>query len=236
MESLALVAVIVLFTALIGGPTALLLTYVPDQPRGIKILRRIIVLALSLVGLLFGAQLVASSGVPFAPRIIGIIGVTTSIVALLYEFKILKRKNQKSNLDKTILYPEAIANNEAREHSGSYEHNEVDSSSGKIYAVIFSSKRQDANSDLYYEHNNKLDEKIRTMPGYIKHAGIRHPETREGVTVAYFDSLDAIDAWRKDFEHMDAKKLAKSHFYENYNVTITVVIESYGWQGNENEN
>lgn len=203
MESLALVAVIVLFTALIGGPTALLLTYVPDQPRGIKILRRVVVLALSLVGLLFGAQLVASSGVPFAPRIIGIIGVTTSIAALLYEFKILKRKSSSR-------------------------------STGKIYAVIFTSKRQDANSDLYYEHNDKLDEKIRTMPGYIKHAGIRHPETRDGVTVVYFDSLDAIDAWRKDSEHMDAKKLAKSHFYENYNVTIAEVIDSYGWQGNGN--
>ena len=202
MESLALVAVIVLFTALIGGPTALLLTYVPDKPRGIKLLRRLVVLALSLVGLLFGAQLVVSSGVPFAPRIIGIIGVSTSIAALLYEFKILKRKNSKDTK--------------------------------KTYAVIFTSNRQDANSDLYYEHNDKLDEKIRTMPGYIKHAGIRHPETRDGVTVVYFDSLDAIDAWRKDSEHMDAKKLAKSHFYENYNVTISEVIDSYGWQGNGN--
>ena len=246
MESLALVAVIVLFTALIGGPTALLLTYVPDQPRGIKILRRVVVLALSLVGLLFGAQLVASSGVPFAPRIIGIIGVTTSIAALLYEFKILKRKNQNTNLVKSLENPESSANNETHELSVSYEYNEAHeqsglyepngahSSSGKIYVVIFSSKRQDANSDLYYEHNDKLDEKIRTMPGYIKHAGIRHPETRDGVTVVYFDSLDAIDAWRKDSEHMDAKKLAKSHFYENYNITIAEVIDSYGWQGNGN--
>ena len=175
MESLALVAVIVLFTALIGGPTALLLTYVPDKPRGIKLLRRLVVLALSLVGLLFGAQLVVSSGVPFAPRIIGIIGVSTSIAALLYEFKILKRKNSKDTK--------------------------------KTYAVIFTSNRQDANSDLYYEHDDKLDENIKTMPGYIKHAGIRHPESREGVTIAYFDSLEAIDIWRKDSEHMDAKNL-----------------------------
>ena len=61
------------------------------------------------------------------------------------------------------------------------------------------------------------------------HSGIRHPETRQGVTIAYFDSLESIDNWRKDAEHMDAKKLAKSHFYENYSVEITEVIDSYGW-------
>jgi len=227
MESLALVAVIVLFTALIGGPTALLLTFVPDQPRSIKILRRIVVIALSLVGLLFGIQLVASSGVPFAPRIIGIIGVTTSIAALLYEFKILKRRNIQPEGDVSEISRGDLSQGIT---DGSDQNLTIDNK--KTYAVIFSSKRQDANGDLYYEHNDKLDAKIKELPGYIKHAGIRHPETRDGITVAYFDSLDAIDLWRKDFEHMDAKKLAKSHFYENYNVTITEVIESYGWSGN----
>ena len=63
---------------------------------------------------------------------------------------------------------------------------------------------------------------------------MRHPENREGVTIAYFDSLDAINEWRKDEEHIDAKKLAKSHFYENYSVEITEVIDSYGWDGKAN--
>ena len=70
------------------------------------------------------------------------------------------------------------------------------------------------------------------LPGYIKHSGLRHPETREGVTIAYFNSLDAIDNWRKDGEHMDAKKLAKSEFYENYSVEVTEVLDAYGWDGN----
>ena len=104
----------------------------------------------------------------------------------------------------------------------------------KTFAVIFKSIRQDSNSDIYYEHNDALEEKIKTLPGYIKHFGIRHPETREGVTVAYFKSLEAIHVWRKDAEHMDAKKLAKSHFYENYSVEITEVLDSYGWDGASN--
>ena len=209
MESLALVAAIVLFSALLGGPVAYLLTFLPSKPRKLRIARTIAVVLLSLIGLLFGFQLVIASGVPLIPRLIGFIGVSSSIFALLYEFKVLKHKNYvESNTENT-----------------------ESASDKKIYAVIFKSKRQDGNGDLYYEHNDKLDEKIKSLPGYVRHSGMRHPETREGITVAYFDSLEAIDKWRKDAEHMDAKKLAKSHFYENYSVEITGVIDSYGWDG-----
>ena len=92
MESLALLAIIVLFTALIGGPVAFLLTYLPDQPKRLRVSRTIAVVILSLIGLLFGFQLVMASSVPLVPRIIGIIGVASSATALLYEFKVLKHK------------------------------------------------------------------------------------------------------------------------------------------------
>jgi len=199
MESLAALVAVILFSSLIGGPTALLLTWLPDQPRAVRILRKIFVVVLSLLGIIFGGQLSIGSSIPLMARLIGFVGFTTSVAALLFEFKIIKRKSPVSN---------------------------------KKYAVIFKSKRQDANHELYYQHDEKLEEKIKSLPGYISHFGIRHPETRAGVTVAYFDSLDAIDSWRKDAEHMDAKKLAKSDFYENYSVEITEVIDQYGWDGN----
>lgn len=94
MESLALLAIVVLFTALIGGPVAFLLTYLPDQPKRLRVSRTIAVAILSLIGLLFGFQLVMAGSVPLVPRIIGIIGVASSATALLYEFKVLKHKQQ----------------------------------------------------------------------------------------------------------------------------------------------
>jgi len=97
------------------------------------------------------------------------------------------------------------------------------------YAVIFRSKRTNSNSDLYYQHDDLLQEKIKTIPGYIKHFGVRHPESREGITVVYFQTLDAIKQWRDDFEHMAAKNLAKTHFYENYSVEILELKNSYAW-------
>ena len=204
MESLALFAAIILFTSLVGGPVAILLTFLPDKPKSVRVFRTIAVVLLALMGIFFGSQLALVRSIPPFPRLIGIFGLVTSIAALLYEFKVLKHKQ--------------IGENEK--------------SDSKIYAVIFKSKRQDANSELYYQHNDLLDEKIKSLPGYIKHSGLRHPETREGVTIAYFNSLDAIDNWRKDGEHMDAKKLAKSEFYENYSVEVTEVLDAYGWDGN----
>ena len=204
MESLALFAAIILFTSLVGGPIAILLTFLPDQPKSIRVFRTIAVVLLALMGIFFGSQLALVSSIPPFPRLIGIFGLVTSIAALLYEFKVLKHK----------------------------QIGESEKSDSKIYAVIFKSKRQDANSELYYQHNDLLDEKIKSLPGYIKHSGMRHPETREGVTIAYFNSLEAIDQWRKDRDHMDAKKLAKSDFYENYSVEVTEVLDAYNWDGN----
>ena len=218
MESLALVAVIVLFTSFVGGPVAILLTFLPDKPTYLRAFRTVAVILLSLVGILFGYQLALSADIPAFPKLIGFSSFLTSVTALLYEFKVLKHKNKIQLLE-----------NETGGHEEASSQDSI--ATKKLYAVIFKSKRQDGNGDLYYEHNDKLDEKIKSLPGYVRHSGMRHPETREGITVAYFDSLEAIDKWRKDAEHMDAKKLAKSHFYENYSVEITEVIDSYGWDG-----
>ena len=217
MESLALVVMVILLTAMVGGPTALLLTYVPDKPRSVRILRTIFILILATVSILFGVQLVIGSAIPAFPRLIGFSAVVTSVLAVLYEFKILKHKHLK----------DAIS---LAETSG--QDLELGASNTvKTYAVIFTSKRKDANSELYYQHNDSLVEHIKTIPGYMKHHSVRHPETREGITIAYFDSLEAIDQWRKDEQHIEAKSMAQSHFYEDYNLEITEVLDRYGWDG-----
>ena len=221
MESLALFAAIILFTSLVGGPVAILLTFLPDKPKSVRVFRTIAVVLLALMGIFFGSQLALVSSIPPFPRLIGIFGLVTSIAALLYEFKVLKHKQITSSSSSASIVA-----------TDAYQIAAAEESDSKIYAVIFKSKRQDANSELYYQHNDLLDEKIKSLPGYIKHSGLRHPETREGVTIAYFNSLDAIDNWRKDGEHMDAKKLAKSEFYENYSVEVTEVLDAYGWDGN----
>ena len=98
-------------------------------------------------------------------------------------------------------------------------------------AVIFTSKRTEENDKLYYQHNNLLEEKIKSIPGYIKHFGSRNKETRQGVTVVYFENVEAIKLWRNDLDHLKAKSLAKSHFYEWYTIEIVTIEREYKWNG-----
>jgi len=92
MESLALMVAVIMLTSILGGPVAILLTYLPDRPKFIRVFRTIVVLILSLIGILFGYQLALGSSIPAFPRMIGFISVISSIAALLFEFKILKHK------------------------------------------------------------------------------------------------------------------------------------------------
>lgn len=101
------------------------------------------------------------------------------------------------------------------------------------YAVIFTSKRTDENEELYYQHNLLLEEKIISIPGYIKHFGSRNKDTRQGVTVVYFETLEAIALWRADLDHLKAKSLAKTHFYEWYSIEVVQIEREYKWQGSD---
>ena len=94
MESLALIVAIMLFTSLLGGPVAILLTYLPNKPTYLRVFRTIAIILLTLFGILFGFQLALSSGVPAFPRLVGFTSVITSVTALLFEFKVLKHKYQ----------------------------------------------------------------------------------------------------------------------------------------------
>ena len=94
MESLALIVAIMLFTSLLGGPVAILLTYLPNKPTYLRVFRTIAIILLTLFGILFGFQLALSSGVPVFPRLVGFTSVITSVTALLFEFKVLKHKYQ----------------------------------------------------------------------------------------------------------------------------------------------
>ena len=149
MESLAALVAVILFSSLIGGPTALLLTWLPDQPKRIRIFRRLFVIVLSLLGIIFGGQLSIGSSIPLMARLIGFVGFTTSVAAVLFEFKIIKRKS--------VLSAQASINNLKMQDQSTL--------SEKKYAVIFRSKRQDANHELYYQHDEKLEEKIKSLPG-----------------------------------------------------------------------
>ena len=87
------------------------------------------------------------------------------------------------------------------------------------YAVIFSSIRTKADDAGYAEMAQRMDQLAREQPGFLKIEGVRD-ETGSGITISYWESIQAIIAWRNHAEHRVAQELGKSVWYESFQLKI----------------
>jgi heme-degrading monooxygenase HmoA len=94
------------------------------------------------------------------------------------------------------------------------------------YAVIFTSQRT-ADEKGYARMADRMEELASGQPGYL---GIESARNAEGfgITVSYWESEEAIVAWKANNEHRGAQVLGKSSWYEGYTVRIAKVGRSYG--------
>ena len=98
------------------------------------------------------------------------------------------------------------------------------------YAVIFRSTRKLDDGKLYSQWSEKMDNLVKTIDGYEHHFSFRDEATRDGVTVSYFKSLDAISQWRQLDEHKVAQQLGRDSFYEEYSIQVCEVLRDYGFK------
>jgi heme-degrading monooxygenase HmoA len=95
---------------------------------------------------------------------------------------------------------------------------------------IFRSTRTDHSEEEYAIWSQEMDELVVEVPGYQHHYSFRDPVTREGVTVAYFDDLDAIARWRSNPRHREAQEFGRLAFYEEYSLEVAQVVRQYQWE------
>lgn len=89
------------------------------------------------------------------------------------------------------------------------------------YAVIFTST-QTADTEDYYAEMQVIEPLAAEQPGYLGMESARSPEGL-GITVAYYDSLDAIDGWRQNVDHQRAKARGRAKWYQAYKIRIAKV-------------
>lgn len=100
------------------------------------------------------------------------------------------------------------------------------------YAVIFTSTHKHAQGDDdsgYGEMAAKMDALVRTQRGFLGSDSARNAAGL-GITVAYFDSLDAIREWKANAEHLIAQKLGRERWYRAYTVRVCKVERAYGFE------
>jgi heme-degrading monooxygenase HmoA len=94
------------------------------------------------------------------------------------------------------------------------------------YAVIFTSTRTDLDEN-YAEMALKMEVLAKQQPGFL---GVDSARNEIGITVSYWESLEAIANWKQNLNHLDAQFLGRQKWYENYVVRIAKVEKEYGFE------
>lgn len=93
--------------------------------------------------------------------------------------------------------------------------------------MIFRSIRTNSHNELYESYSQKMEELVKTIPGYLSHYSHRDPVSRSGVTISYFESLEAIKTWREHPEHKEVQRLGRELFYSWYEIQVVKVDKQY---------
>ncbi len=92
------------------------------------------------------------------------------------------------------------------------------------YAVIFSSLRTDGDRG-YDKMAQRMVELASRQPGFL---GIESVREGLGITVSYWDSLEAICNWKENAEHQEAQRLGRRAWYSSFRVRVAKVEREYG--------
>lgn len=96
------------------------------------------------------------------------------------------------------------------------------------YAVIFSSQRSPDDAEGYGKAADEMERLARAQPGFL---GIESARGTDGfgITVSYWESLAAIDAWRAVAEHRAAQRMGREKWYQSYRLRVARVERDYSF-------
>ena len=89
MESLALLATVIISLTVLGGPISLLLTFIPQQLLPLALIK-ILVFVFASVAILVGIMLMINVN-SIGAMIMGVIGITTAVFAIYRVIKIIPK-------------------------------------------------------------------------------------------------------------------------------------------------
>ncbi|MGG6230797.1 antibiotic biosynthesis monooxygenase family protein [Tenacibaculum sp. SDUM215027] len=102
----------------------------------------------------------------------------------------------------------------------------VDNLKPPYYAVIFSTTLSD-DTEGYYEMAEKMENLAKKQEGYL---GIESARSDVGITVSYWESLEAITKWKNNIEHTEARNIGRERWYKKYQLRISKVEREYGFE------
>jgi heme-degrading monooxygenase HmoA len=97
------------------------------------------------------------------------------------------------------------------------------------YAVVFTSVRSALDDEGYAETAERMVELAAQQPGFLGVESVRDGQG-VGITVSYWDNLEAVRRWREHAEHRVAQANGKERWYRRYHLRICRVEADHGFE------
>jgi heme-degrading monooxygenase HmoA len=98
-----------------------------------------------------------------------------------------------------------------------------------MVVVLFgTNKRDDIDAAEYTQRNERMSELVQQIPGFIEIKGYVS-EDGERISVARFESEDALKTWRLQPDHAETQKRAREAYYDSYWVQVCETVRDYSW-------
>jgi heme-degrading monooxygenase HmoA len=94
------------------------------------------------------------------------------------------------------------------------------------YAVIFTSTRTEGDNG-YDNMARRMIDLASVQPGFL---GVESAREEIGITVSYWESLEAIKQWKRNTEHLEAQMQGRKLWYESFKVRICLIEREYGFE------
>jgi len=93
------------------------------------------------------------------------------------------------------------------------------------YAVIFTSTRVDGDNG-YADMSDKMIALAKKQDGFL---GMEAARNDIGITVSYWENLEAIKNWKMNLEHTEARNKGREIWYRHFKVRICKVERDYSF-------
>jgi len=94
------------------------------------------------------------------------------------------------------------------------------------YAVVFTSIRTDGENGYNESLKNMLD-LVKNQKGFL---GVESARENLGITVSYWESLDAIKNWKSNYQHIEVQEKGKNLWYKSFKVRICKIEKDYDFK------
>ncbi|MCZ6594841.1 MAG: antibiotic biosynthesis monooxygenase [Bacteroidetes bacterium] len=94
------------------------------------------------------------------------------------------------------------------------------------FAVIFTSL-QTNDTEGYSKMAETMEKLARQQPGFLD---FEQAKENIGITISYWESLEAIASWKANLDHLEAQKIGKDRWYEWYKIRICKIEREYSFQ------